>query len=131
MIVEDVTQTGQEHEQEQEQEKSCDIDEEQLLSVIIMRLKELDTEARTDGITPEAYQKCKLVMGQLLIYIENEFGFDSMVDLIKITSEDIGHPLGPIDKPIAKKLVKLGWIIDKQTRDVRPMNDDELVALFS
>ena len=127
MIVEDVTQTGH----EQEQEKSCDIDEEQLLSVLIMRLKELDTEARTEGITAEAYQKCKLVMGQLLIYIENEFGFDSMVDLIKITSEDIGHPLGPIDKPIAKKLVKLGWIIDKQTRDVRPMNDDELVALFS
>lgn len=127
MIVEDVTQEGQEG----EEEKSCDIDEEQLLSVIIMRLKELDAEARTEGIAPEAYQKCKLVMGQLLIYIENEFGFDSMVDLIKITSEDIGHPLRPIDKSITKKLVKLGWIIDKETKDVRPMNDDELVALFS
>jgi len=129
MIVEDVTQMAQEV--EVEGEKACDIDEEQLLSVLIMRLKELDAEARTENITPEAYQKCKLVMNQLLIYIDNEFGFDSMVELIKITSEDIGHPLGPIDKPIAKKLVKLGWIIDKQTRDVRPMNDDELVALFS
>lgn len=126
MIVEDVSQTV-----EGEGEKACDIDEEQLLSVLIMRLKELDAEARVQDITPEAYQKCKLVMGQLLIYIENEFGFDSMVDLIKITSEDIGHPLGPIDKSITKKLVKLGWIIDKQTKDVRPMNDDELVALFS
>lgn len=127
MIVEDVTKMAQ----DQEGEKACDIDEEQLLSVLIMRLKELDAEARKEDITPEAYQKCKLVMNQLLIYIENEFGFDSMVELIKITSEDIGHPLGPIDKPIAKKLVKLGWIIDKQTKDVRPMNDDELVALFS
>ena len=126
MIVEDVSQTV-----EGEGEKACDIDEEQLLSVLFMRLKELDAEARVQDITPEAYQKCKLVMGQLLIYIENEFGFDSMVDLIKITSEDIGHPLGPIDKSITKKLVKLGWIIDKQTKDVRPMNDDELVALFS
>ena len=127
MIVEDVTKMAQ----DQEGEKACDIDEEQLLSVLIIRLKELDAEARKEDITPEAYQKCKLVMNQLLIYIENEFGFDSMVELIKITSEDIGHPLGPIDKPIAKKLVKLGWIIDKQTKDVRPMNDDELVALFS
>ena len=87
MIVEDVSQTV-----EGEGEKACDIDEEQLLSVLIMRLKELDAEARVQDITPEAYQKCKLVMGQLLIYIENEFGFDSMVELIKITSEDIGHP---------------------------------------
>ena len=70
MIVEDVTSTQQEPKLEPEkEEKACDIDEEQLLSVLIMRLKELDAEASTQDITTEAYQKCKLVMNQLLIYI--------------------------------------------------------------
>ena len=131
--IEDVVNSmvADQEEAQVEEEKHCDIDEEQLLAVIITRLKELDAEAKLETISPEAYQKCKSVMSQLLIYIENEFGFESMVDLIKITSEDIGHPLGPLDKGITKKLKKLGWIIDKKTNDVRPLNDDELVALFS
>lgn len=112
-------------------ENSAEIDEEHLLTALYMRLKQLDVEIRKEGITPQEYDKCKLVMNQLLIYIDNEYGFEDMVNLMKIISTDIGHPLGPLNKSLIKKLVKLGWVHDKTTDTVRPMSDQELIELFS
>ena len=92
-------------------------------------MKKLDVDARvSDG---QQFDKCKLVIKEILLYIEKEYGFEEMVELIKLVSIDIGHPLAPIDKSIRKKLVRLGWIYDKVTNDVRVLNDSELVALFN
>ena len=122
IIIEDVVDTTK------EEDDHMDIDERELLVVFIERLKQLHAEARvSDG---QQFVKCKLVIKEILLYIEKEYGFEEMVDLIKLVSIDIGHPLAPIDKSIRKKLVRLGWIYDKVTNDVRILNDSELVALF-
>lgn len=114
--------------QEKDNDDHMDIDERELLVVFIERLKQLDAEAKVaDG---QQFDKCKLVIKEILLYIEKEYGFEEMVELIKLVSMDIGHPLAPIDKSIRKKLVRLGWIYDKVTNDVRILNDSELVALF-
>ena len=127
MIVEDVSETINEDIKEDD-DNHMDVDERELLVVFIERLKQLDSEARDgDGDT---FKKCKLVIKEILVFIENEYGFDEMVELIKIVSIDIGHPLAPIDKSIRKRLTRVGWFFDKITNDVRPLNDDELVALF-
>ncbi len=111
-------------------ENSEDVDAEQLLTMLYMRLKQLDEEMRKDGITPLEHAKSKLVMNELLIYIENEYGFETVVDLIKLLSIEMGHPLGPFSKSLIKKLVKLGWVYDKTADTARPMNDQELIDLF-
>jgi hypothetical protein len=109
---------------------SEEMDAEQLLTLLYIRLKQLDVEIRKEGITSAEYDKCKLVINELLIYIEREYDLPTMVDLIKVLSGEIGHPLGPLNKSITKKLVKLGWVHDKTADTVRPMNDEELIDLF-
>ena len=112
----------------QEEDDHMDIDERELLVVFIERLKQLDAEARVAN--GQQFDKCKLVIKEILLYIEKEYGFEEMMELIKLVSIDIGHPLAPIDKSIRKKLVRQGWIYDKVTNDVRILNDSEIVALF-
>lgn len=125
---EDDIKSNEEIIKQEENDDHMDIDERELLVVFIERLKQLDAEARVaDG---QQFDKCKLVIKEILLYIEKEYGFEEMVDLIKLVSIDIGHPLAPIDKSIRKKLVRHGWIYDKVTNDVRILNDSEIVALF-
>ena len=108
-------------------EKYADINEEDLISALILRIKELDAYAKN---TPEDFEKSKLVMNQLLSYIEKEFTFECLADIIRLVYEEQGRPLALINKSITKKLLKAGWILDKNTNEVRPLNDEELIQLF-
>ena len=108
-------------------EKYTDINEEDLISALILRIKELDAYAKN---SPEEFEKSKLVMNQLLSYIEKEFSFECMVDIIRLIYEEQGRPIALLNKNITKKLIKVGWIIDKDTKEVRPLNDEELIKLF-
>jgi hypothetical protein len=70
-------------------------------------------------------------MTELLSYIENEFGFECLKDVILIINDDLGHPLGLFPKSLIKRLVREGWVHDKQKNEVRPLNDEELIDLFN
>ena len=112
---------------EGEDDSYCDVDDNDLILMLIIRLKELDAKARLDD---ENYKTCKHVIKELCNYIENEYGFECLIDVIRVASDELGHPLAPIDRSIAKKLVKEGWIIDKGTKEVRVISDEELINLF-
>lgn len=115
---------------EDNEEPFADVDASDLLLLFIMRLKEIDAESKISGITTEKYQKCESTAQKILSYIEDEYGFDCVMDIIKISSKELGHAFGPIPKPMVVKLVKEGWVLDKKTKEVRPMNDLELINLF-
>jgi len=108
----------------------ADVEASELLLLFIMRLKEIDSESKISGITVEEYRKREFIAQKILSYIEDEYGFDCVMDILKIVSNELGHPCGPIPRSIAVKLVKQGWISDKITNEVRPMNDSELINLF-
>jgi hypothetical protein len=114
---------------EEEEPKEVEMDEEQVLTMIFTRLKQLDADILSSE--KDKAEKAKLVMNELLIYLETEFNIDVMVDVIKIVIEDVKHPIGPFSKSLTKKLLKLGWVIDNETKLVRPMDDQELIQLFS
>ena len=107
-----------------------DVDASDLLLLFIMRLKEIDAESKISGITSDQYQKLEFIVNKILSYIEDEYSFDCVMDIIRIASNELGHPFGPIPKSVAVKLVREGWIWDKKSKEVRPMNDIELINLF-
>jgi hypothetical protein len=108
-------------------ENYTDINEEDLISALILRIKELDACAKN---SPDDFEKSKSVMNQLLSYIEKEFSFECMVDIIRLVYEEQGRPIGILNKNMTKKLIKAGWILDKDTKELRPLNDEELIQLF-
>jgi hypothetical protein len=115
----------------EEEPKEVEMDEEQVLTMIFTRLKQLDADILSPEKDKAEKDRAKLVMNELLIYLETEFNIDVMVDVIKIVIEDVKHPIGPFSKSLTKKLLKLGWVIDNKTKLVRPMDDQELIQLFS
>ena len=107
-----------------------DVDASDLLLLFIMRLKEIDAESKIPGISVDEYRKREFIVQKILSYIEDEYGFDCVMDILRIVCHEQGHSFGPVPKSLALKLVKQGWISDKKTNDVRPMNDAELINLF-
>lgn len=114
-----------------EEPKEVEMDEEQVLTMIFTRLKQLDADILSPEKDKAEKDRAKLVMNELLIYLEREFDINIMADVIKIVIEDVKHPIGPFSKSLTKKLIKLGWVMDTDTRLVRPMDDQELIQLFS
>ena len=113
---------------ENKEDEYCDVDDVQLINVLADKIKEVDGKWRSHS---EDVVKCQLLMAELLSYIENEFGFECLKDVILIINDDLGHPLGLFPKSLIKRLVKEGWVHDKQKNEVRPLNDEELIELFN
>lgn len=113
---------------EKKEDDYCDVDDVQLINVLADKIKEVDAKWRSH---PEDVVKCQLLMAELLSYIENEFGFECLKDVILIINDDLGHPLGLFPKSLIKRLVREGWVHDKQKNEVRPLNDEELIDLFN
>lgn len=111
--------------------KEVEMDEEQVLTMLYTRLKQLDADILSPEKDKAEKDRAKLVMNELLIYLETEFNINVMADVIKIVIEDVKHPIGPFSKGLTKKLSKLGWVLDSQTKLMRPMDDQELIQLFT
>lgn len=113
---------------EKKEDDYCDVDDVQLINVLADKIKEVDNKWRSN---PDDVVKCQLLMTELLSFIENEFGFECLKDVILIIHDDLGHPLGLFPKSLIKRLVREGWVHDKQKNEVRPLNDEELIDLFN
>ena len=113
---------------EKKEDDYCDVDDVQLINVLADKIKEVDGKWRSH---PDDVVKCQLLMAEYLNYIENEFGFECLKDVILIINDDLGHPLGLFPKSLIKRLVREGWVHDKQKNEVRPFNDEELIELFN
>jgi len=113
---------------EKKEDDYCNVDDVQLINILADKIKEVDNRWRSN---PDDVVKCQLLMTELLCYIENEFGFECLKDVILIISDDLGHPLGLFPKSLIKRLVREGWVHDKQKNEVRPLNDEELIDLFN
>jgi len=113
---------------EKKEDDYYNVDDVQLINILADKIKEVDNRWRGN---PDDVVKCQLLMTELLCYIENEFGFECLKDVILIINDDLGHPLGLFPKSLIKRLVREGWVHDKQKNEVRPLNDEELIDLFN
>ena len=79
---------------------------EKILSDQITILKNLDSHGK-DIELEDFIMRGKLIK-QNLSLIENMFGFDIVLWIIKRTSIELGHTLSPLDSELVQKMIKAG-----------------------
>lgn len=76
---------------------------------IIKLLVRIDNVSKKRNVSAEDLSKCGLAIKNILGQVENDFGSEFMLDVFRISSEKLGHTLGPLDISIIKKLMSFGF----------------------
>ena len=92
--------------------KIPDNDTKHAFKIIVDVLMRLDNEAKEYEAMHEEYIRRAQAIKNILDKVKEDFGSEAVGQLVTLTSEKLGHTLGPLHFTIVKELINIGFKVN-------------------